>query len=158
MANPVAGLRVVLTPHTVTTPGGVVAGMLVRDAGSQRELGYVWAAGSVQENSPSRTYRWRTPDGANFGERASMRAAVQVLRDAYDLRRGTVSGAAAPVPDRDILAAWRSASTQAPRPAPTPKPTTPKPPTPTPPRRSITWTDQSVDLTRAIAAALEKQK
>jgi len=56
-----------------------MAGFLVRCTASRKELGYVWQAGSA--------WRWRTADEANHGERSSQRAAVQVLRDAADLKQ-----------------------------------------------------------------------
>lgn len=67
-------------PHTVQTPHGLRAGLLVRSSGGV-DLGYVWAAGTS-----SGAWFWRTPDGTHFGERSSQTAAVRVLVDAHDLR------------------------------------------------------------------------
>ena len=62
--------------HTVDTPGGRRAGLLVRSSTSGLELGLVWGVGNA--------WMWRTPDG-HHGERSSQTAAVRVLRDAHDL-------------------------------------------------------------------------
>jgi hypothetical protein len=73
-------LKALLEPHTVEHNGGILAGFLVRCTASRKELGYVWQAGSA--------WRWQTPTRKNSGERSSQRAAVQVLREAYDLAHG----------------------------------------------------------------------
>ena len=73
-------LKAVLEPHTVDTPRGRLGGFLVRCTATRKELGYVWPAGSA--------WRWQTPDRKNSGERSAQRAAVEVLRDAYDLAHG----------------------------------------------------------------------
>jgi hypothetical protein len=140
-------MTTVCTPHTVQTPGGYVAGLLVRSAGSRKELGYIWAAGSV--------FRWQTPDGANYGERSTRGAAIDVLIDIYELRAGqqTLPGFDIPVPQ-----AW-APLTQTPRAsAPKPKPATPKP-APAPPAepvRHVVWADGDHDLTSAVGAALRR--
>lgn len=70
-----------LDSHTVQTDHGLMAGYLVRAIGGSAELGYLWAAGS--------SWRWRSPDGAAYGERSSLQAAVTALRQVWDVKHGT---------------------------------------------------------------------
>jgi hypothetical protein len=149
-------LQATLEEHTVETKHGVVAGFLVRGSGNRAPLGYTWSAGS--------SWRWRTPDGAHFGERSSQKAAVEALRSAYDVVHGARPYDIVPTPtDADILTAWRSVS-KGPRPdadirarqrdaAPAAaKPVLPRP------AQTIVWGEQAAGLTEAVGAALDKHR
>jgi hypothetical protein len=126
-------LGLVLTPHTVAVPGGRVAGLLVRDARSRRDLGYIWSAGSV--------WRWQSADGTAYGERSTQRAAAQVLADVRDLARGPLRPPALP---------FETPAVVTPRPTPRPRPTPPPDPIP----QVITWGDaDSPDITAALTTA-----
>jgi len=134
-------LRAALESHTVQTDRGLVAGFLVRCTSSRKELGYVWQAGS--------SWRWKSPEG--FGERSTLKAAVEVVREAHDVRQG----AGLPLPE-----AWRhpvllrptpvAEARPAPRPAPRPDPKPEPAPEPEP---QIVWPDEASapDLMSAIA-------
>jgi hypothetical protein len=151
-------LTAVLDQHTVDTGRGLMAGFLVRCQRSRKELGHVWLAGSA--------WRWRTPDGAHYGERSTQRAAVQVLREAFDLEHGPQR----PLPFSgdptvaEIQEAWRAAPVLRPRPTTTvkPAPTRAAPPTPPPPAveappvKKIVWTTQAPDLRAALDAAFRR--
>jgi hypothetical protein len=121
--------------HTVKVGASLLSGFLVRCTASRKELGYVWQAGS--------SWRWRTPSGANSGERSSAVRAVEVLRQAFDLSR-------------------KPGEVRDPRPIPSPEPRVPvasearraSRPEPAAPR--IVWPDAVPDLTAAIAAALKR--
>jgi hypothetical protein len=126
---------VVLTSHTVDTDRGIVAGLLVRSAG--RQLGFIWRAGSV--------WRWRTPNGDAFGERATQRAATDVLVDIAKVRGGGITTTAAPRP---------AAPRPAPRPIAAPQKASAPPPEPAAPRKPIVWADvDGADLTAALNRA-----
>jgi hypothetical protein len=149
-------LTAVLDQHTVDTGRGVMAGFLVRCTASQRELGHVWQTGNV--------WRWRTPD-QHSGERATQRAAVQVLREAHDLR----SGPQRPLPFSgdptvsEITTAWRQPIVlpkmkpkappleQLPPRRPTASVTAPEPP----PVKKIVWSTQP-GVTDALDAAIRR--
>lgn len=152
-------LKASLEPHTVEARGGRMAGFLVRCTASRKELGYVWKTGNV--------WRWRTPDD-HSGERTSQRAAVEVLRDAHDLRSGATKTPPLPF-DVALEESAKLPKRQAkPTPEPKPKREAPKPvvvvepepeppPAPKPPQR-IVWSDQpSGDLTKAVADALRRR-
>lgn len=81
-------IRAELESHSVDTAHGTMAGFLVRDSASRKELGFVWNAGS--------SWRWKTPDSKNYGERSMQGAAVETLRQIHDLKTG---GIAQPVLD-----------------------------------------------------------
>jgi len=131
---------VVLTSHTVDTERGIVAGLLVRSAG--RQLGFIWRAGSV--------WRWRTPNGEAFGERATQRAATDVLVDIAQLRGGGITAAAAAA----ASTAPRPAARPAPRPAAAPQKASAPPPEPEAPRKPIVWADvDAADVTAALNRA-----
>lgn len=129
-------LRAELVQHTVEWRGARFAGFLVRDTGTRKDLGYVWQAGSV--------WRWRTPD-QHSGERTSQKAAVEVLRDAHDLRQG----GAPELPRREAPVVVHTPTRPTPRPAPAAAPSAP--------RRTVQW-GATVDLTAAISAALNREK
>jgi len=145
-------LKAALEQHTIDWRGARLAGFLVRCTASRKELGYVWKTGVV--------WRWRTPDN-HSGERTSQRAAVEVLRDAHDLRQqpsllGRLEEA------RDYERAKRAtdaaptfvAPTLPPMKAAAPKP----PPVAAAPPKGIVWNDQAgmSDLTTAVADALRR--
>ena len=151
-------LAAVLEQHTVDTGRGRMAGFLVRCSTSRKDLGYVWAAGAS-------SWRWRTPDGTHYGERSSQRAAVQVLREAYDVAQaGGGTPRALPFPgDQAILAGWRAPLRVPPMKARAATPPAPKlvppphaaPPVPAePPLKKIVWTTQAPGVTAALDAAL----
>jgi hypothetical protein len=142
-----------LIPHTVEGPdGGRLAGYLVRDPGSMRHLGYIWPAGA--------TWRWRTVDGRSFGERATQRAAVQVLCDA-------ATAARQPALPR-TLARTELPEQVRPEAGATPLVTKPRVPFEAPrparePERHVVWPDDPpafdpASLTSAIAAALRRHQ
>jgi hypothetical protein len=152
-------LKAALEAHTVATSRGLMSGFLVRCTSSRKELGYVWQAGSA--------WRWQTPDGANRGERSSQRAAVEVLRDAHDVRAGgTPTATTLPFDDAPITlpTTARPMKPRAPRPTTGSEPVrnrvvTPKvePPPPPVPEKRIVWGEQTGDLTQAVADALRRR-
>jgi len=163
-------LKAMLEPHTVDTPRGRLAGFLVRCTASRKELGYVWQAGSA--------WRWRTPDD-HSGERSSQRAAVQVLRDAWDLAHGvretrlldiledepaivgTLPGGVFEhgKPKLTFTLPPMKPRRVDPKPTPAPKVTRPKVKPDPPPVQKIDWTRyQPTNVTAAVDAALKKDR
>jgi hypothetical protein len=154
-------LAAMLDRHTVDTGRGVMAGFLVRCSASTKDLGYVWATGNA--------WRWRTPSGEHYGERSSQRAAVQVLREAYDVAHGPQR--ALPFRDEEGQASGQAsgkASGQASRPQARPqgrpqgrasRPQTQgrpqAPPAAAVPPKQIVWSTQP-DLTGALDAAFRR--
>ena len=165
--------------HTVDTPGGRRAGFLVRSTTSSVDLGYIWPVGNA--------WMWRTPDGKHFGERSSQTSAVRVLREAYDLTRGSAprlpfddvaSGSQGPGPRRSPgylgPQAPRPQAPQGPRPRPqalpgpqAPRPQAPQAPGPQAPQapgpqaapmKRIVWGPQAPDLTSKLAALLHQDE
>lgn len=139
--------RAGLVSHTVKVGNHMVAGYLVRDLASRRELGYVWQAGS--------SWQWRVDD-KRYGERSSQEAAIRQLRDIADVGRAQPPLPFDDVDDiaaqtlRDRAAARRATKTAAPA-APAAPAAAPQP--------RVTWTNSnSADLTAAIKQRLDKQK
>jgi hypothetical protein len=151
--------KTVLVPHTIDWRGGVMAGFLVRTPGG-RPLGYIWATGA--------TWRWRTPDGANGGERSSQGKAIDVLQQVAELQPSATP----------LLASLRESLVEqaregrgrmfSTRPLPTAPPvwssrptaaTAPAAPTPPPaPRKTIVWGDDGQgDVTSTLDALLQKE-
>jgi hypothetical protein len=141
-----------LIPHTVEGPnGGRLAGFLVRDPGTLRELGYIWPAGA--------TWRWKTPTGEHFGERATERAAVQVL---VDIALAARHAALSVFPARSALSERIHQQNDA-RPLVVERAKREPVPTAPEPQRHIVWPDDSPDLdpaslTSAITAALRRHQ
>lgn len=140
-------LKATLESHTVEVPGGLLAGFLVRCTTSRSILGSVWSAGQ--------SWRWRDAKGEHFGERSSQRAAVQVLRDAFDVSRGS-STPRLPFDLRStvIEAATTPRATSRTMTRPTPSIVAPAPPV-----RRIVWNDAApaFDMTAAVAKEFGKQ-
>lgn len=146
-------LGVTLDAHTVDTPGGVMAGFLVRDAGSRRSCGYIWTAGGG--------WRWRTASGAHFGERSSKRAAIETVRDNARAEAGEPLDTRQPrLPlggptDAAIRSAWRAPTSTPARPIARPTPA----PAPSAPARQVVWPDESApDIAGALGRAFTQHK
>jgi hypothetical protein len=153
-------LRAVLVCHTVPDADGrLTAGYLVRCLASRREMGHVWW--KPTPGAPS--WFWRTPDALHCGERTTRDAAIEVLRDAFDLAHDVDRARRHPIaptvsrPDVDAssssranVSPARTSSTRTASPTPT---RVPRPPS----TQQITWGPaSSADLTAAVADALRK--
>ena len=149
--------RAVLQPHSVKREDGTfTAGYLVRCSASRREMGHVWWMHLTN------VWGWRTPDGQHYGERQTRHAAIDVLRQAFDLAHDITNARvyrAQPTVDlRDsstthatTASSARATTTTTTKTAAAPAPRVPSTP-------QITWTnDASADLTAAVAAALRKE-
>lgn len=131
--------RAALTSHTVEVAGRLVAGYLVRDTGTRRDLGYVWASGS--------SWQWRA-SASQYGERSSQEAAVRQLRDIADL--GTEA--------RPVRLPFEVEPEPAPRPRPAARAKVQAVVEEPEPARRVVWADTSAtDLTAAIKRRLEKK-
>jgi len=152
-------LHAKLESHTVSLPvdqrrGGVsvVAGFFVRCTLSNMHVGWIWSQGDA--------FAWRTPDDANFGTRSTLRGAVEVLRDAQNLRS---SGCAQQSPRRTLLDDLRdsiderSATTATIRERASVVSAPVKPAAPAAPARRVVWNDSApaFDVAAAIRAGLK---
>ncbi len=147
----------VLVVHTVKNDEGVlVAGYLVRCTSSRADLGWLWP-----RSVSSAIWNYRSADGRTFGERSSLKSAVEVLRDVYSITHGQTLSSR-PVVTRDARLPLgldeRATSIDRSR-SSTPRSAPPAPVvSPAAPVRHITWGDDDShpDLTSATAAALNR--
>jgi len=150
-------LRATTEVHSVEVRGARLAGMLVRDSASRIELGYVWAAGS--------RWGWRAPDGEHYGERATLAAALEVLRDTFDFLNRVSPLAHATLRQRRALSRMDDDDTSAPAPK-TARETEQKTKTAPAPVvvvkpahvQQIVWGPAGGDLRAAVARALDAEK
>lgn len=153
-------LNAELTPHTVTTPRGILAGYLVRDTWTGKDLGYVASVGS--------TWRWQLPDGQHYGERSTQEKAIEVLRDAYDLAKlttgrlpFTADEAGNVTPPRLVVPPMKPRRLDPIGPAPKqPRPIRVAKTEPPEPVRKVDWNTVTPmgDVTAALADALRKKE
>lgn len=132
-----------LTDHTIDTDEGIVAGLMLKSSGAV--VGYLWCTGQV--------WKWRSADGAAFGERQTKKAAVETLYDVRAAATGQLRANRPPLPSpaERIIKDRPTAAFAAPKPEPEPVVFV----------RQVVWGDSETDgadLTAAIGAALNRHK
>lgn len=133
-----------LTDHTIDTPEGIVAGLVLKSSGAV--VGYLWCSGQ--------TWKWRSADGAHHGERQTKKAAVETLHDVRAAQTGQARATRPPLPTPTTIIKARPTASFA-------QSTAEPEPVAVAPKRQVVWGDNDADgadLTAAIGAALNKHK